>query len=65
MEICLKNGKHEDAKIPLHLLVRFDDNIVARNSYEGDGVWTGEEGLQNLPPTTETNPVIAGKLKKK
>lgn len=61
-DISLKNGKHDGANVPLHLSVRFRDNIIVRNSLINQ-VWGAEEREQNLDAKASRMPLVAGKNK--
>lgn len=63
LDINLKSGKHEEATIPLHISVRFDEDIIIRNSYLGNGNWSGEEREDNIHDYSLNNPLIAGTIR--
>lgn len=61
LDINLKNGKDEDSDILLHMSIRFDDDIIVRNT-RNNMIWGPEERDDNLHPFTSPNPVIPGNL---
>lgn len=58
-EVNFRNSKDEDAEIPLHLSVRFDQDIIVRNT-RINGAWGHEEREDNLHPFTTPNPIVPG-----
>lgn len=58
-EVNFRNSKDEEAQIALHLSVRFDEDIIVRNT-RIDGAWGPEEREENLHPFTTPNPIVPG-----
>lgn len=59
LDISLKAGNVDDADIPLHLSVRFDEDAIVRNTRLA-GAWGDEERDENRHPFTVACPLVAG-----
>lgn len=59
LDISLKAGNVDDADIPLHLSVRFDEDAIVRNT-RLSGAWGDEERDENRHPFTVACPLVAG-----
>lgn len=59
VNLNLSTGKGSIADIPLHISVRFHEDVILRNS-RIEGNWGREEREDNLHEFAQPNPLIAG-----
>lgn len=62
LDISLQNGKADNVNVPLHISIRFSDNVIVRNS-RINKIWDREERDENLHPRATRNPIKAGVLR--
>lgn len=63
LDVRFQSGKHDGNSVPLHISVRFDDDIIIRSYHDEFGEESGEEREENLDEFTVPNPLLPGAYK--